>query len=173
MYSVVGCSECHALWVVADRPDTSQCPRCETRHQFQKLKAFVTTDEKAEATQARSAMLASRQGHQEAFESLDSFTEMEADIENVGIDDETYLQSSGVDTDAVADAAERSARSGRSGSQREIVMEALRTLESPETEAVVAYATERGVPADSVRDALDTLSQRGAVTERNGEYRVL
>ncbi|MDZ7731364.1 MAG: DUF5817 domain-containing protein [Natrialbaceae archaeon] len=54
MYSVVGCSECKALWVVEGRPATSQCPQCGTRRPFDARRQFVTTDEPDHAREVRS-----------------------------------------------------------------------------------------------------------------------
>jgi len=53
------------------------------------------------------------------------------------------------------------------------VLAALRTLEEPATEDVEAYAAERGVPADYVRDALEKLVRRGEVSENRGTFRLL
>ena len=52
MYAVVGCSNCRALWVVEDRPETTQCPRCRTSHRFGRLKAFAETDSADAAVRA-------------------------------------------------------------------------------------------------------------------------
>jgi len=174
MYAVVGCSDCQALWVVEGRPERSECPRCGTTRQYEKRKQFVTTDDPDHAREVRAAMLAKRQGHEDAFAELDSFAEMDERLDEVGVDDETYLDAAGIDTDAVAAAADR-AESGRTGgaSRKETVLTALDTLDSPTEDDVVDYATERGVPASYVRDALTRLVRRGEVTETGGTYRRL
>ena len=38
---------------------------------------------------------------------------------------------------------------------------------------MVAYATDRGVPAEAARELLVRLVERGAATERDGVYRLL
>jgi DNA-binding IclR family transcriptional regulator len=53
------------------------------------------------------------------------------------------------------------------------VLAALREQDAPTEASVVDYATERGVPAAYVRDALDKLVRRGEVTESDGTYRLL
>lgn len=175
MYAVVGCSDCSALWVVEGRPERSECPQCGTSRQYAKRKQFVTTDDPDHAREVRAAMLAKRQGHEEAFAELDSFAEMDRYLDEVGVEDEEYLDAAGIDTDEVADAAAR-AETGTAGggtSRKETVLAALRDLDDPTEAAVVDYATERGVPAEYARDALSRLSRRGRVTERDGAYRLL
>ena len=102
MYSVVGCRECRALWIVEGRPETTQCPRCRRRHQFSKLRAFAETDDADDAARVRSSMLAERADDGE-------FVDPEAvDVDGVGMDDVEYLSASGIDPDAVSAAGERS-----------------------------------------------------------------
>jgi DNA replicative helicase MCM subunit Mcm2 (Cdc46/Mcm family) len=175
MYAVVGCSDCQALHVVEGRPETTTCPQCGNRRQFAKLKRFVTTDDPDHAREVRAAMLAKRQGREDAFEQLDSFAEMDTYLDEAGVDDEEYLDASGVDPDAVAEAGDRaeSGRAGSSTSRKETVLAALRELDEPTEADVVEYAEERGVPADYVRNALTKLVRRGEVSETRGTYRLL
>lgn len=171
---MVGCSECDALRVVEGRPERSECPRCGTTRKFSKLKQFVTTEDPDHAREVRAAMLAKRQGHADAFDDLDSFAEMERYLDEAGVDDAEYLDGVGVDTEAVgaaADRAERGAGGGRS--RKETVLAALREQDEPTEASVIEYATERGVPAEYVREALAKLVRRGEVTERGGTYRLL
>lgn len=174
MHSVVGCSNCSALWIVSDRPETTQCPRCGTRRQFSKLKRFVETEDADHARDVRASMLANRQGEGETFAGMDSFAAMDDQLDDVGVDDETYLEASGLDADAVADAGEYAER-GQSGGQsrKDVVLSALDELDAPDEQAVVTYAKERGVPEDYVRDALAKLVRRGEVSESGGRYRRL
>ena len=174
MYAVVGCSDCDALRVVEGRPERSECPRCGSSRKFEKLKQFVTTEDPDHAREVRAAMLAKRQGHEDAFADLDSFAEMDRYLDEAGVDDEAYLKASGVDTaavDAAADRAEQGAGGGQS--RKDTVLDALREQDAPTEASVVDYATERGVPAEYVRDALDKLVRRGEVTESGDTYRLL
>jgi hypothetical protein len=175
MYAVVGCSDCSALWIVEGRPDTSQCPRCGTRHQFPKLRKFVSTEDEDHAREVRASMLANRQEEGEAFAEMDSFAELDERVEDAGMDDEEYLERAGVDTDEVADAAQRAESGPTSASQsrKETVLSALRTLDRPTEDEVVEYAGERGVPESYVRDALEKLVRRGEVSVSRREYRLL
>ncbi|WP_324759043.1 DUF5817 domain-containing protein [Haloarcula sp. GH36] len=174
MYAVVGCSECSALWIVEGEQATSQCPRCGSRRQHDKRRRFVETDDEAHAREVRASMLANRQGHGDAFADLDSVAEMERRVEDAGVDDETYLEQSGVDTDSVAAAGER-AETGAGGGQsrKQTVLAALRSLDAPTEDEVVAYARERDVPPDYTRRALQKLVRAGEVTESRGRYRLL
>lgn len=168
MYSVVGCSECQALWTVEDRPETTQCPRCRTRHRFAKLKAFAKTETSDAAARVRSAMLAKRADEGEFLDPG------EIDLDDVGVSDEAYLSASGIDVDAVADAERRTeASGGDSRSRRDVVLDALRELDDPTVERVRRYATDAGVPESDVDRALEKLRRTGEVTVTDGVYRLL
>lgn len=169
MYSVVGCSECLALWVVEDRPETTRCPRCRKRHRFGKLKQFAETDTSEAAARVRSSMLADRADDGEFLDPE------EIDIDGVGVDDEEYLSASGLDSEEVAAAGERaeegSGEGGRSRSRKQVVLDALSELEEPTAEAVVEYAAAEGVPESYVERALEKLRQSGDIIESDGVYR--
>jgi hypothetical protein len=175
MYAVVGCPECASLWVVEGRPERSQCPTCGQTRRYDKRKQFVTTDDPDHAREVRASMLAARQGHDEAFAELDSFAQLDDTVDEAGIDDETYLAASGVDTEAVAAAADRAAEGAGTagGSRREVVLDALRDLDGPDEERVVAYARERDVPPEYTRRALAKLVRAGEVSQSGGGYRLL
>lgn len=174
MYAVVGCSSCSALWVVDGRPETTSCPRCGTRHRFERLKRFAETDDAEAARHARAALLAEREGRAEAFAELGSSADLEARAEAAGIDDAAYLEASGVDPNEVTAAGERAERGERSRrSRREIIVDALSELDRPTEEEVIAYAAEHGVPAEYADRALEKLVRRGEVSEQDGRYRPL
>jgi predicted nucleic acid-binding Zn-ribbon protein len=173
MYAVVGCTECGSYWLLSDpeESETATCPRCGRRHQTRKLRRFYRSDDRDAARQARAALLAEKQGQSEAFSDLPSVTELEHDAEDAGIDDGEYLEKSGLDADEVAAAGDVSRRS--TPSRDEVVRAALREQDSPDESAVVAYAEERGVPAEAARDLLERLTRRGEVSESGGRYRLL
>jgi len=175
MYAVVGCTDCHALWLLSD-PDaaeTATCPRCGRRHRTAGLKRFVTAEDRETAREARAAMLADAADATDAFESTPSVAEMEATSDDAVVDDVEYLDAAGIDPDDVAAAGERSGQRSGSRSRPEIVRDALRDLDEPDESDVVAYATDHGVPADAAVDLLDRLVRRGDATERGGTYRLL
>jgi len=117
-------------------------------------------------------MLAARSDHDEAFADVGTFAELEELVDDAGIDDETYLEASGVDTDAVSEAVDRF-EGGSSQSRKEIVKAALRELDQPDESAVVSYASEHGVPETYTKQALTKLVQTGAASEHRGTYRLL
>lgn len=173
MYAVVGCSECGMLWVLEGRPETTGCPRCGTRRPHEKRRKFVTTEDEDHAREVRASMLAARQDHGDAFADLDSFAEMETQVDEVGPDDDEYLAESGIDPEAVAAAGERAESSGGSTSRKEVVREAVRDCDEATEDAVVAYADERGVDADYARRTLEKLVRAGEATENRGVYRLV
>lgn len=174
MYAVVGCSECSALWVIEGRPETTTCPRCGTRHQTDQRKRFVETEDKAKAREIRASMLANRQGEREAFANVGAYDDLEAQLETAGVDDETYLGAKGVDPTAAEAAGER-ALDGAGGSQsrKETIREGIRTLETPTETELIEYATDRGVPAETVTTAVEKLQAAGEITKTDDGYRLL
>jgi len=174
MYAVVGCSDCSALWIIEGRSETTQCPRCGSTRQYEKRRKFVETDDEDHAREVRASMLANRQDQGEAFAELDSFSQMERQVDDAGPDEDAVMEAAGVDTAEVAAAGER-AESGTGGGQsrKDTVLAALRECEEPTEADVVAYATERGVPADYAEKALEKLRRAGTVSETGGTYRLL
>ena len=173
MYRVVGCSTCEALWIVEGEPDTTQCPRCRTRHQFRRLQPFVVTDSKAEARDVRSALLAARQDADGAAETLDSVAEIDAVLEDTGISDDEFLGKHGLDAEKIEAEAEAAIEGPSKKSRRDRVLEAVRELEEPDESAVIAYATDRGVPEEYAREVLEKLSRTGEITRTSDGYRLL
>jgi hypothetical protein len=172
VYTLVGCRECDALWIVADRPETTNCPRCQTRHPFDRLKSFAQDEDEALVREARTRLLATRQGDAEAIEDLDHYEELETEVEEAGIADEEYLEAVGIDAEAVAEADSDDGGSG-SESRKEIVRRGVHELDAPTAEDVLAFANERDVPRDRARKLLDRMVRAGEVSETGGEYRAL
>lgn len=171
MYAVVGCSDCGTYWLLSDpdRQDSATCPRCGTRHSTP-LRRFFESEDRAAAAQARARLLAEKSGEEDAFERAGSVAELEEAADEAGMDEREYLEASGLDADEVTAAGDVSRE--RSRSRDEVVRDALEAGHATE-EAVVEYATDRGVPADRARDLLDRLTKRGEATESRGEYRLL
>ena len=174
MYAVVGCNRCGAMWVVEGRPESTGCPRCETRHRFEKLKRFAETESADAAREARSRLLAERGGYGDQIESLDDFSTLGETADRSGVSDEEFLRGSGIDVDAVDEAGERAeSGQGRSRSRREVVLDALDELDHPTGAAIVEYAADVGVPEEYTENALERLCRNGEVTESGGRYRRL
>ncbi|RQG91122.1 replication protein H [Natrarchaeobius halalkaliphilus] len=174
MYAVVGCSECSNLWIIEGRSETTQCPRCGSRKAFEKRKKFVETDDADHAREVRASMLANRQGQGDAFAAVDSFADLENDVSDGVVDETEYIERSGLDADELEAAGDRDPRGpSRAGSKADIVECALEELDRPTEAEVIDYADERGVSAAYVRDTLEKLVRRGAVSENRGRYRNL
>jgi len=176
MYAVVGCNECANMWLVTD-PETSEtakCSRCGKTHRTAKLKRFFESDDRSAAREARAALLAKKRGDSAAFAAVDHVSELEAAVEDAGIDDREYLEASGIDADAVDEAGARAeGEGGSSRSRTEIVRDAVAAVDDPTEAAVAERAAADGVSADTAREILTRLARRGEVTESNGQYRVL
>ena len=173
MYAVVGCGECRALWIVEGEPERSRCPRCGKTRAYKKRRQFVTTEDRDHARQVRSAMLANRGGHEDAFARLDTVGELDAAVEDAGIDDETYLEASGIDRDEVEAALDRFDSSHSTRSRQAVVREAIREESTPTRETIVRYAEERDVSAEKANSLLDKLVRAGEVSENRGTFRLL
>jgi hypothetical protein len=170
MYAVVGCDECQALWVVEGEQERSQCPRCGRTRLHEKRRKFVTTEDGDHAREVRASMLAARSGHGDAFAKLDSFAKLGTRAESAGIDDETYLDGSGIDPESVAEAGETSAESR---SQTQVVRDAVRELDEPTDQAVLDYAERHGVSPEFTERALAKLVRNGELSRHRGQYRSL
>lgn len=167
MYAVVGCSNCRALWVVEDRPETTQCPHCRTRHRFERLKVFAEADSADAAVRARSELLAERADE-------GGFVDPAAvDAEAVGMSEEAFLAASGLDAEEVTAAGDRADGGQGSRSRRQVVLDALADLDAPTGDDLRAYAAEHGVEAEYVDRALAKFERSGEVTRADGVYRRL
>lgn len=174
MYAVVGCGECEHLWIVEGRSKTSRCPRCGSRKPFERRRKFVETEDADHAREVRASMLANRQGHGDAFADLDSFSDLESQVEGGVVDEDEFLEGAGLDPEAIAEAGDRDPRQPRrTGSKKETVERALDELDAPTAEEVVEYAAERGVSRGYVERALEKLTRSGTVSEHDGRYRLL
>lgn len=167
MYAVVGCGECGALWIVEGRPETTQCPRCRTRHRFETLKSFAETETSDAAARVRSAMLAERSEEGEFVDPA------EVDVDEVGMAEAEFLSAAGLDEAEISAVDDRvpPASGGDSRSRKRVVLDAVEDLEEPTAAAIESYASEAGVPSDYVRRALQKLRQAGELVERDGRYR--
>lgn len=171
MYSVVGCGECSALWIVADHPERSECPKCNRSRRFDARRKFVTTEDPDHAREVRARLLAAQADQEDAFAAVDSFAELEASVDNAGVDSDTYLEAMGVDPDEVASAGDADSTDSRN--RTGVVRDAIRTLEEPTAESIAEYAADRGVPPEATEEILAKLHRSGAVSLTEDRYRLL
>jgi len=175
MYAVVGCSECTHLWLLSDphTAETATCPRCGRTHRTKQLRRLAEDEDREAARQARSALLAKRNGDSEAFAGTAHVAEMERELDDSGVDEREYLAESGLDPDAVAAAGDRATAATGSRSRDRIVRDAIRNHDSPTVEDVEAHAESHGVPGGKAAELLEKLVRRGEVSESNGVYRLI
>jgi DNA-directed RNA polymerase subunit RPC12/RpoP len=173
MYSVVGCSDCSALWVIEDDPETSECPRCGSRRHRDTRRVFYRSEDPDEAREARSRLLAERQGEASAFDAVSHFADLEASIDDAGPDDESYLAQSGLDPERIAEAGEQVSSSGETRSRDETVRAAIRAENGPDAADIVDYCEARGVSPEATEKILEKLVRAGDVVRRDGGYRLL
>ena len=176
MYAVVGCNNCSMLWLLTDprESNTAQCPRCGKTHQTKKLKHFFESDDRSAAQQARSALLAKKQGASETFADVDHVVDLEAQASEPVVDDREYLDAAGLDADDIAAAGEQSTR--RSKPRDEIVREAVDEAgddDRPTETDILDYAEQQGVPREKAQELLEKLCRRGEASKSGGRYRLL
>jgi DNA replicative helicase MCM subunit Mcm2 (Cdc46/Mcm family) len=168
MYTVVGCRDCHGLWIVEARPETTRCRQCGKRHQFAKLRTFAETDTSEAAARVRSSMLANRADDGEFVDPE------EIDISTVGVNEDEFLSASGIDPSAVSAAGKRAETgTNRSRSRKQVVLDGLAELDEPTETELKEYATAVGVSEPYVERALQKLQRAGEVARVNGGYRTL
>ncbi len=175
MYAVVGCNNCSMLWLLSDpqSAQTAQCPRCQKTHQTAKLKRLFESDDRSAAQQARSALLAKKQGASDAFADVEHVVDLEAQADEPVVDDREYLEAAGLDADEVAAAGDHS--TGGSQSRDEIVREAVKEAGDgrPTESEIVEYAESQGIPREKASELLQKLCRRGEASESGGRYRLL
>ncbi|MFW6437170.1 MAG: DUF5817 domain-containing protein [Halococcoides sp.] len=170
MYAVVGCRDCSAFWVIEGRPDSTECPRCGTRHPTDRLKRFVETADADAAREARGAILAADAGFEELYDRLESFDRLEAAADAAGPDPDDLLAAAGIDPEAAAAAAENDRSSL---SRLEAVERAIERADPATEAAIVERASAHGLDATTVRKALTALRDRGSVVVEDGTYRLI
>lgn len=154
MYSVVGCGDCGAVWIVDGDPETTTCRRCGKRHRFAALRKLARTDDKQAAAEARSKILADRAIGDVGVD-VPHVTEMERELD---LDKPTTATRT---TD------------GNSSSRKAVVRRAIRALDAPTAEAIAAFANDRGVPEPAAHRILEELVNSGEATADGGRYRLL
>lgn len=168
MYSVVGCRDCHGLWIVDGRPETTRCRRCGKRHQFAKLRTFAETETAEAAARVRSSMLANRADDGEFVDPED------IDVAAVGVDEDEFLSASGIDPSEVSAAGTRAETgTNRSRSRKQVVLDGLDELDEPTETELKEYASAVGVSESYVERVLEKLRRAGELTRTNGGYRKL
>jgi len=165
------------LWLLSDpqSSNSAQCPRCQRTHQTKKLKRLFESDDRSAAQQARSALLAKKQGQSEAFAEVDHVADLETQTDEPVIDDREFLEASGIDADEAEAAGDHTA-GGRSKPRDEIIREAVDMAggeDRPTEPEIIAYTEQQGVPPEKASELLTKLCRRGEASESGGRYRLL
>lgn len=171
MYEVVGCGDCRAVWIREGAAETSTCPRCGTRHDVDRLRALAATETADAAREARTEILTERSQGDDA--DVAGYVELEDEVEHAGMSETTFLTASGIDSEAVADAAERATETGARLDRLQRVREAIETVGEPTEAAIVEAAEADDVPPEAARRILERLVQRGEAIRTDGRYRLL
>jgi len=166
MYTIVVCSNCKYVWIVKDRPKTSQCGKCRKRRKFKLLKKYHKTTNKEEAELARAFYQSRIHGQEERFdEALDAGV-LEEDL-NAFISESEYLDLQGMDGDAVEDAVENIIHTSTSRSEIKILQEALIELDNPNIDDVLEYTREYDVKDENAVLKLEGLVREGTIDPDN------
>lgn len=164
MYSVVGCRKCEALWIVEDRPETTQCTRCRKRYQFKKLTKFAQSSDLGTIQQQRSKMLADRSEDGQYIDPA------QISVSDTGIDDEEYLSQQGLDLDLV-DELTTNDQTVPFKDTKQIILEAIENLDTPTFESICQYAQDREITRTTCEEFLEKLRMEGTLIKQNGRYR--
>lgn len=165
MYAVVGCGECHALWIRTGEAETATCPRCQKRHPVDRLRPLARAETAEAAREARSRLLAARADAPEAGAEHAATADA---IASVGFAEDEYLAARGIDPAAVREPA---APAG--GDRRETVLRAIERASPPTRGAILSLASGDGVSEGAAAAMLDRLVADGVVLEAEGTYRRL
>lgn len=164
MFTVVICPDCQYIWIVDGRPNRTACPRCESSHEFPGLRHLEKTEDKVEARNVRAAFTAKLNGMKEEFEQATRERNiLDEDVDSdLGPDDR--LRERGIDPSEVEDAISEDTGSK---SEKEIVVDAIETLDSPTVEEIIEHAGERGVGRSKVEKVLEKLRKRGEIVGKD------
>lgn len=166
MYTVVVCSNCKYVWIVKDRPKTSQCGKCRKTRKFKLLKKYHKTTDKDEAKLARAFYHSRVHDQEEQFdEALDAGV-LEEDL-NAFVSENEYLDLQGMDGDAVDDAVENIIHPSNKRSEIKIIREAFTELDAPDIDDILEYTCEYDVSDENAVLKLEGLVREGTIDPDN------
>ncbi len=175
MYTVVGCSQCESVKIVAGGSATTVCTRCQNRIDVGSARTIFESEDLEAAKEARSVAMARRDGFEHLVEEIVQQEVVDDQVSEQVVDEE-LLRKEGVDTGEAEAAGEvdRSKTDGESKPQVRIVKDAVEFLDQPTDEDVVEFAVDRGVSAERVEEIVDRMCMQGeAMRTKAGEIRLL
>lgn len=162
MYTVVVCSRCKYVWIVKNRPKTSQCGKCRRTRQFKKLKKYHTTQDKEEAKIAR-AFFQSRVNNQgEMFNRALERGHLDENMDAF-LSQSQYLEMQGLDAQEVQESVDNILTPYRQRSEIKIIRDAFFEIEDADLDDFLAYTSDRGVSEENALLKLEGLVLSGAI----------
>lgn len=165
MYAVVGCSACHAIWILSDAGATAQCPRCRRTHDRDRLRTFAETESAEAARDARSRVLAERSDHGDDAAGFSSLVDA---ADAAGVDDDAYLTAHDIDVSEL-DREE----SGTRRSLPDAVRDVVDAMDTATHDRVLDRLDAEGRDRERVATALDRLVEEGELLHVDDVYRRL
>ena len=167
MYEVVGCSACHAIWIREGPAATATCPRCQKRHDTDRLRTLAAADDPDIAREARSELLAARNDAEDALGYLETAVDP---TESRAIED-SVLDAFDIDNEQL-EAANSTGRPSRQSRQARI-RSLIETLDHPTETELEAAAQAFGIDPEDTRTVLDALERTAAVIRDGDGYRLV
>lgn len=162
MYHVVVCSNCKYVWIVKDRPKTSQCGKCRKRRKFKLLKKYHKTTDKDEAKLARAFYQSRVHDQGERFDEALEAGVLEEDMDAF-LSETEYLDMQGIDADAVEDAVDNIISPSNKRSEVRIIQDAFRELDDPDIDEFLEYTREYDVSDENAVMKLEGLARSGTI----------
>ena len=163
MYTVVVCSNCQYVWIVQDRPKTSQCGKCRKRRKFKLLKKYHKTDDKAEAKLARAFYQSQVNDLGDHFDRAREKGVLKEDMDSFLTENE-YLEMQGMDAEKVENAVENILTPFNRRSEVDIIRKAFSVLENPDFDDFLEYTREYDVSDENAIIKLDGLVRSGTIS---------
>lgn len=164
MYHVVVCSNCKNVWIVQNRPNTSQCGKCRRTRKFKLLKKYHKTDDKEEAKLARAFYQSRVDGQEELFDRALDKGALEEDLDAF-LDEDTHLEMRGMDPQQVRNAVENILSNHNRRSEIRIIRDAFRDLDNPNLSEFLDYTREYGISDENALIKLEGLVRSGSISE--------
>lgn len=166
MYTVVVCSDCKYVWIVENRPDTSQCRRCRKRRKFAVLKKYYRTDDLEAATLARAHTQAKVNNQEERFAKEIESGALEIEIDEA-VPNSDFLDQKGIDSQAISKEVENilHKKNRIPTSKSEIVEQALSRQDATTLEEFLETATGYGLTKEESLNQLKKRYQSGVITD--------
>ncbi len=164
MYTVVVCSNCQYVWIVQDRPKTSQCGRCRKSRKFKLLKKYHQTGDKAEAKLARAFYQSRVNDLGDHFDRAREKGVLQEDMDSF-LSESEYLEKQGMDAEKVENAVDKILSPFNRRSEIDIIRGAFSELDNPDIDDFLGYTREYNVSDENAVIKLDGLARSGTISD--------